>query len=164
MTDNIHLGLDLKGGTHLVLEVHVEEAVASATDRDVARLETALPEGGHHGRDGGQDGPGASGDDCGLGDSCGEAERCARRSCRAPTTRTTTWATLPDGSATLTMKQAAISDLEARTLETSIETIQRARQHAGRDRAGDRRSTGWARTRFWWSCRASSNPGAGARR
>ena len=37
--DNIHLGLDLKGGTHLVLEVHVAEAVASATDRDVARLQ-----------------------------------------------------------------------------------------------------------------------------
>ena len=27
ITDNIHLGLDLKGGTHLVLEVHVAEAV-----------------------------------------------------------------------------------------------------------------------------------------
>ena len=37
--NNIHLGLDLKGGTHLVLEVHVAEAMASATDRDVARLE-----------------------------------------------------------------------------------------------------------------------------
>ena len=37
--DHIHLGLDLKGGTHLVLEVHVAEAIASATDRDVARLQ-----------------------------------------------------------------------------------------------------------------------------
>src|SRR5260370_2707239 len=42
VTNNIHLGLDLKGGTHLVLEVHVAEAVASATDRDVARLEADL--------------------------------------------------------------------------------------------------------------------------
>src|SRR5260370_31084439 len=40
--DRIHLGLDLKGGTHLVLEVHVAEAVGSATDRDVARLEDAF--------------------------------------------------------------------------------------------------------------------------
>src|ERR1700760_1371368 len=39
ITDRIHLGLDLKGGTHLVLEVHVAEAIASATDRDVARLQ-----------------------------------------------------------------------------------------------------------------------------
>src|ERR1700738_5374044 len=44
--DRIHLGLDLKGGTHLVLEVHVAEAVASATDRDVARLEADLAKAG----------------------------------------------------------------------------------------------------------------------
>src|SRR5580704_18184075 len=42
VTDNIHLGLDLKGGTHLVLQVHVEEAITAATDRDVARLKSAL--------------------------------------------------------------------------------------------------------------------------
>ena len=35
----INLGLDLKGGTHLVLEVHVAEAVGSTTDRDVQRIE-----------------------------------------------------------------------------------------------------------------------------
>ena len=35
LTDRIHLGLDLKGGTHLVLKVHAAEAVNSATDRDV---------------------------------------------------------------------------------------------------------------------------------
>ena len=39
---NIHLGLDLQGGTHLVLSVHVAEAVNSATDRDVQRIQTAL--------------------------------------------------------------------------------------------------------------------------
>ena len=44
--DRIHLGLDLKGGTHLVLEVHVAEAIASATDRDVARLEADLQKAG----------------------------------------------------------------------------------------------------------------------
>ena len=49
ITNNIHLGLDLKGGTHLVLEVHVEEAVASETDRDVARLQAALAAGGDTG-------------------------------------------------------------------------------------------------------------------
>ena len=39
---NIHLGLDLKGGTHLVLKVMTAEAINSATDRDAARLTTAL--------------------------------------------------------------------------------------------------------------------------
>ena len=46
ITNNIHLGLDLKGGAHLVLAVHVEEAVASETDRDVARLQTAFQQAG----------------------------------------------------------------------------------------------------------------------
>src|SRR5690348_8168853 len=38
----INLGLDLKGGIHLVLEVHVNEAIASAVDRDAVRLQTDL--------------------------------------------------------------------------------------------------------------------------
>jgi len=42
LTNNIHLGLDLQGGTHLVLQVHVDEAVNAQTDRDVQRLAEAL--------------------------------------------------------------------------------------------------------------------------
>src|SRR5271163_1805720 len=42
LTNRIHLGLDLKGGTHLVLQVQVAEAINSATDRDVQALNTAL--------------------------------------------------------------------------------------------------------------------------
>jgi preprotein translocase subunit SecD len=42
LTDNIHLGLDLQGGTHMVLQVHVNEAVNSTTDRDLQRLNDAL--------------------------------------------------------------------------------------------------------------------------
>jgi preprotein translocase subunit SecD len=34
--DRIHLGLDLRGGTHLILQVMVDEAVASQTDNDEA--------------------------------------------------------------------------------------------------------------------------------
>ena len=46
ITKNIRLGLDLKGGTHLVLEVHVAEVMTSTTDRDVARLLADLPKAG----------------------------------------------------------------------------------------------------------------------
>jgi len=42
LENRISLGLDLKGGTHLVLQVHVAEAVNSDTDRDVQALNTAL--------------------------------------------------------------------------------------------------------------------------
>ena len=38
----IHLGLDLSGGTHLVLQVMVEEAMSAVTDNDVARIEADL--------------------------------------------------------------------------------------------------------------------------
>lgn len=40
--DNIHLGLDLKGGTHLVLQVHVEDAVNITTDQALERLRDEL--------------------------------------------------------------------------------------------------------------------------
>src|SRR5215472_12994639 len=38
----IKLGLDLQGGTHLILQVQVQEAVAQETDTTVDRLATAL--------------------------------------------------------------------------------------------------------------------------
>ena len=46
MTDRIHLGLDLKGGIHLVLQVMVEEAVSAETDNAVARIQADLQQGG----------------------------------------------------------------------------------------------------------------------
>ena len=48
LTNSIHLGLDLKGGTHLVLQVHVAEAVAAQTDSDVARLQARPNQGRHY--------------------------------------------------------------------------------------------------------------------
>src|SRR5271155_5019865 len=38
----IKLGLDLQGGTHLILQVQVQEAIAQETDQAVDRLTTAL--------------------------------------------------------------------------------------------------------------------------
>ena len=38
ITDRIHLGLDLKGGTHLILQVQVNDAVNVESDNAVARL------------------------------------------------------------------------------------------------------------------------------
>jgi preprotein translocase subunit SecD len=40
--NGIHLGLDLRGGTHLILQVMVEEAVGAATDSDAGRLNADL--------------------------------------------------------------------------------------------------------------------------
>src|ERR1700758_3750111 len=38
ITDRIHLGLDLRGGTHLILQVQVNDAVNVDSDNAIARL------------------------------------------------------------------------------------------------------------------------------
>jgi preprotein translocase subunit SecD len=38
----IHLGLDLRGGTHLILQVMVDEAVSAATDADMVHMQSDL--------------------------------------------------------------------------------------------------------------------------
>jgi preprotein translocase subunit SecD len=42
LTNRIHLGLDLKGGAHLILQVQVKEAVNAETDNAVARVQQDL--------------------------------------------------------------------------------------------------------------------------
>jgi len=42
MQKNIHLGLDLKGGTHLILQVQVNDAVNVDSDNAVERLKADL--------------------------------------------------------------------------------------------------------------------------
>ena len=44
--DRIHLGLDLKGGTHLILQVMTDEAVNFATTNDAAHIQTDLQQNG----------------------------------------------------------------------------------------------------------------------
>src|SRR6201996_6758233 len=46
LANRIHLGLDLKGGIHLVLQVMVEEAVNAETDNAMAGVQTDLQQGG----------------------------------------------------------------------------------------------------------------------
>ena len=122
ITNNINLGLDLKGGTHLVLEVHVAEAIASAVDRDAARLETDLQKAGITGVTAGRTDPArpetivVAGIPAGkLGDVHNLVQGVDYANYEVTTA--------PDGSLMLTMKQAAVRDLSARTLDTSIETI-----------------------------------------
>ena len=42
MTKRIHLGLDLRGGAHLILQVVVSEAVNAETDNTVGRIQQDL--------------------------------------------------------------------------------------------------------------------------
>jgi len=118
----INLGLDLKGGTHLVLEVHVAEALVSATDRDAARLQADLEKAGITGTTVGKTDPAhpqtivVSGVPAAkLGD--------ARSLMAGQDYGNYDVSTGSNGALTLAMKQAAIRDLNTRTLDTSIETI-----------------------------------------
>src|SRR5260370_5919823 len=120
--DRIHLGLDLKGGTHLVLEVHVAEAVGSATDRDVARIEDAFQKAGITGATVGKTDP-ARPQTIVISGIPPAKLADARSILQSNEYSNYDVSITADGNATLTMKLAAIRDLETRTLDTSIETI-----------------------------------------
>jgi preprotein translocase subunit SecD len=119
LTDRIHLGLDLKGGTHLVLLVHVAEAINSETDRDVQRLNTTLAT---------------------MGATASKIDASHPETITITGGSTTQQSAIHDaltandysgfdvtsasgGGYKMTLKQSAIRDLESRTLDTSIETI-----------------------------------------
>jgi preprotein translocase subunit SecD len=122
ITDRIHLGLDLKGGAHLVLEVHVAEALGSATDRDVARLQEDLQKAGITGAIVGKTDAARPQTIVVSGIPAAKLSD-ARAVLQGQDYANYDVSTTPDGSSTLTMKLAAIRDLETRTLDTSIETI-----------------------------------------
>jgi preprotein translocase subunit SecD len=118
LTDNIHLGLDLKGGTHLVLQVHVAEAINSETDRDTQRLNEALAEDGATATKldpahpevitvkGGSVTQQSAIHDIITGNSYAGYDVASVQ-----------------GGYTMTLKPSAIRDTKALTLDTSIETI-----------------------------------------
>ena len=117
---NIHLGLDLKGGTHLVLQVQVQEAVNSATDRDMQALNTALaPQGATAAKLDPKNHPEV------ITVSGGTPEQQGAIRSTLNDTAYSAYDVASNGATgyTLTMKKSAISDLEKRTLEQSIETI-----------------------------------------
>lgn len=118
----INLGLDLKGGTHLVLEVHANEAVASAVDRDAVRLQSDLQAAGIPGATAGRTDPSKQQTIVVSGVPVGK-QSDARSVFNGVNYNAYEVASGADGTQTLTMKQQSANDLAARTLETSIETI-----------------------------------------
>jgi len=122
LTDHINLGLDLKGGTHLILVVHVEEAVGDTTDRDVQRLQDDLEKAGVTGETVRKPDPAHPETITVSGIPVGKASD-ARSVMDGNDYVSYDVTSLPDGSEKLTMKPGAIRSLEASTLEHSIETI-----------------------------------------
>ena len=119
LENRINLGLDLKGGTHLVLQVHVAEAVNSDTDRDVQALNTALAATGA---------TAAKLDPAHPETITISGGSATQQSAVHDVLTSNEYAgydvsSTGNGGYTMTLKQAAIRDLEARALDTSIDTI-----------------------------------------
>jgi len=122
LAENIHLGLDLQGGIHLVLKVHVDEALAGSTDRDAQRLETELQTAGIASAQVGK--PDPTHPEAIVITGLTPAQAGQARSIANGTEYATYDVTgQADGSLKLTMKPSAVTDLENRTLDVEIETI-----------------------------------------
>lgn len=123
LSDRVKLGLDLRGGTHLILQVQVEEAVSLTTDGDLNRLADRLRERGI-----------AYGSIDKLDDThfivrnIGEEQTTAFRSLisqeYAPRWELSTAAGEPN-SFTLSMAAAETARIRAETLRQAVETIDR---------------------------------------
>jgi preprotein translocase subunit SecD len=122
ITQRIHLGLDLKGGAHLILEVKVLEAVSDETDSAVGRINQALKGASFAGsaskpdpatpqvvRVSGITAAQASGVRSLLDDKFSNQYDLTGGN--------------GDGTLTLTMKPSAVTDLESKTVQQTIETI-----------------------------------------
>ena len=125
LKDRIHLGLDLKGGTRLVLKVHVEDAVNSGTKMpNVERIQDDLAK------------ISVTGEQVKKVDPVGKpgvitisgvpANRVGdvRGALQSNDYATYGLSTNADGSMTLTLTAGAVRDIETHALEQSIETIQ----------------------------------------
>lgn len=119
LTDRIHLGLDLRGGTHLVLQVHTEEAIAANSDSDQQRILASLKD----------TAPGANATKPDPKQpviavtGVPAAKSSAVRDLLSGNVYSDYDLSSTSGGFRMSMKPSAIKALRERTLDTSIETI-----------------------------------------
>jgi preprotein translocase subunit SecD len=119
LTDRIHLGLDLRGGTHLVLQVHTAEAVAATSDNDMVRAQAAVAAVAPSAKVSKPDPTQPVIVVTGVTPANSQAVRTAISDTQFSAYDVSSTA---DGFR-MSMKLAEIKDLRERTLDTSIETI-----------------------------------------
>jgi preprotein translocase subunit SecD len=123
LSERINLGLDLRGGTHLVLKVNVEEAVGDTTDRDVQRIEADLSKAEISGVTVSKLDPTAHPEAITVSGVPQAKSSDVRSLLEGNDYISYDVSSNADGSDRLTMKPAAIRTLEQTTLQHSIETI-----------------------------------------
>ena len=119
LTDRIHLGLDLRGGTHLVLQVHTAEAVAANSDNDLVRAQAAVAKAAPGAK---ATKPDATKPVILVSGVPSASVQAVRDALSGTEYGAYDLSSTPDGYK-LSMKLAEIKDLRERTLDTSIETI-----------------------------------------
>ena len=123
LLERIHLGLDLKGGVHLVYKVHVEEAINTTSDRDVQRLQQDLATAGITNVTVHKQDPVNHPDTITVSGFPADKGSDVRGVLTGNTYANYDLSTNPDGSETMKMKPSAIRDLEASALQHSVETV-----------------------------------------
>jgi preprotein translocase subunit SecD len=122
LVQRINLGLDLKGGTHLILQVHVEDAIVDKTDRDAEQIQEDLTKAGIAGASAHKLDPSHPETMTVTGIPTAKASD-ARSLLEGNDYANYDVVSNPDGSLKLTMKPGAVRDIEQATLDHSIETI-----------------------------------------
>src|SRR5882724_5458783 len=122
ITDRIHLGLDLKGGTHLILQVQVNDAVNAESQRAVERLKDRLTSHKINFGDISQVDPVNAPEKVAIKGVPVESSTDVQTIVRdeMPTYDLSTGA---DNSLVLTMKPQTLADLKQRAVTQAIETI-----------------------------------------
>ena len=123
LTDRIKLGLDLKGGIHLVYKVEVAQAVASTADRDVQRIQADLEKSGIPGASVAKPDPVGSPYVIAVSGFPAAKASDVRSLLEGTDYSNYDLSTNSDGSVKLAMKPGAIRDLNTHTVQQSIETI-----------------------------------------
>src|ERR1700734_4024104 len=123
MTRNIHLGLDLQGGVHLILEVKVAEAVSAETDDTIQSIEADLKKASLTFSQVVKLDPNNPDVISGEGASRAQASSAASLLESKYSNEYDIGSPSVDGTITLTMKPVYEKDLEQRTVSQAIETI-----------------------------------------
>lgn len=123
LKDRIHLGLDLSGGTHLILQVMVQEAVGATSDSDLARIQSDLQQAGANGALATKPDPKNQPAVIHVTGVSLDKDSAVRSSLDDHYGAQYDIASGTDNSYTLTMKPTIVRDLEQRALSQSIDTI-----------------------------------------
>lgn len=123
ITDRIHLGLDLSGGTHLILQVMVSEAVGSTSDSDLQRIITDLQTAGVTGATATKPNPKTEPQIITITGVPLDKDDAVRSALEDQFSAQYSIQSGADNSYTLTMKPSVVRDIETRALDQSRETI-----------------------------------------